>query len=396
MKYLLLLLSLNCFAVDYQPITNEFIIHPGTGGHQIWPSLSIDESRNRIWAVYSQSNETYARAFDLDFNPVFGPVQVNTTTNLQQDEPAIQVDPVSGRVLVAWSDRSGFYTQYMDVRGRILDTVTGQFISPEFPLRDPVNGHTPTESKWRPMLEKHPLGGWVGAWTSGWDEEAMMGWISPDGLYNTGDLMINIYNGGHQDYPDIKISENGTIYAIYLNLYQMFFAKIYNPNFQVVKNQFALSPSPNPQLEMRLETWKDRVVAIWYEFDGDDKGIKMRIFDQLLKPITSVIPVNDTIIGLQKDPDMKIAADGTIITAWEDHFGGVRNYRYKLFNKSGTPLSGERTINQTVADNLSSSVVAPAHVSLINGGRKAVICWQGKSGSPTGQQDAYCRVLLRL
>jgi hypothetical protein len=79
---------------------------------------------------------------------------------------------------------------------------------------------------------------------------------------------------------------------------------------------------------------------------GDQDGIFMRLFAAGGTPTTGEILVNQTTAGRQGLPAVALAADGSIVVAWEGNGAGdVAGIFLRRFSASGTALAGEALVN---------------------------------------------------
>jgi hypothetical protein len=79
---------------------------------------------------------------------------------------------------------------------------------------------------------------------------------------------------------------------------------------------------------------------------GDQDGIFMRLFSAGGTPTTGEILVNQTTAGKQGLPTVAVAADGSIVVAWEGNGAGDNAGIFvRRFSASGTSLVGEALVN---------------------------------------------------
>jgi prepilin-type processing-associated H-X9-DG protein len=97
------------------------------------------------------------------------------------------------------------------------------------------------------------------------------------------------------------------------------------------------------------------IVVAWTSSDGDDEGIKARVFDLNIYPVTNELAVNSTTAGKQCEPAAALDDKGRFMIVWTSGQAGSRIVKGRLFKVSGSPLTSEFAIS-TTGDNFTPSV----------------------------------------
>lgn len=118
------------------------------------------------------------------------------------------------------------------------------------------------------------------------------------------------------------------------------------------------------------------VVVAWTSSDSDSEGVKARVFDPNINPLTPEIAVNSITAGNQYQPAIAIDAHGRFLVVWSSGTEGSRTVSGRFFDVSGSPLSAEFAASSS-GDNFSpAAAVDPNGVF--------TVAWSAKpSGSST-------------
>ena len=180
------------------------------GGHDIWSRIHARDG-GPLWHVWSRSGEVWLQRRDrVTLAPAGAPIHVNITTHLQQDEPELIVLD-DGRVVVAWSDRSSQWAQYMSCQVAIFDE-SGALLLPETPM---WSNAAAAQTNWRPMLDRTREGGFVAAWTAGWGEKSYARVFDGDGTPLAPEFPLQPPSSAKQNSPDIAQGRGGTWFVAY-------------------------------------------------------------------------------------------------------------------------------------------------------------------------------------
>ena len=115
-------------------------------------------------------------------------------------------------------------------------------------------------------------------------------------------------------------------------------------------------------------------VVVWQGRGPSDKhGIFMRLFDANGDATSGELLVNETIGGLQHDPSVAMADDGSFVVSWSGPGGADSAGVFaRRFNTDGTGASGEELVNTITAGEQSESAVS------VNSSGDYVITWSSR------------------
>lgn len=99
---------------------------------------------------------------------------------------------------------------------------------------------------------------------------------------------------------------------------------------------------------------KEAFVVAWTSNDSDDEGIKARVFDPNVNPLTPEIAVNSITAGRQCRPAVALDGHGRFLVVWTGGAEGGRKVFGRFFDLSGLPLCGEFVVASS-GDNFSPS-----------------------------------------
>ena len=117
----------------------------------------------------------------------------------------------------------------------------------------------------------------------------------------------------------------------------------------------------------------DMVIAFAGRGNGDSQGIYARRYDATNTPLGPSFLVNQTTGSNQRYPSVAVGAGGEFVIVWSGSGVGDSNGVYfRLYDDSGTPLTGEVRVNETTRSDQFKPVVAKAP----NG--DFIVTWTGK------------------
>jgi len=321
--------------------------------------VSQAQSYDQIWStpartgtgwtmVWSAGQDIVLRRFDDQLAPLSDDTLVNTTLGQQvQDEPAIGV-ATGGNFLVAWSERYGYDGEQMGIFGRV-HTTWGTPLAAEFQINAVWQA-----SQWRPLIAPTPAGGFVVAWSGGWDGDAFIRVLSSGGAPLGGDVRVNQFVNDAQVDPVVAAAPDGTIFVAFvdfsshgnvgsgLNLWGRRFAA----DGTALGDEFTL-PGTYQNGDQRVPRVAvdaaGRFVVVWQDdlADGDGTAIALRRFDSAGNPLGPDCLVNTTTAGNQSNPVVLADPDGSFLVAWEDRSTGLPRLRARRFAADGTPVAAE-------------------------------------------------------
>ena len=180
--------------------------------HQTWCHAAI--GADHVYFVYHSGQDVFMTTYLRSDMTLLHTQMCNIITENQQDECKIEVDKVTGHVLVAWSDRSCHYTDYMEVVGRIY-APGGRPVTGEIPIS------SSTQTAWRPLLAPRKHGGWYIAYTADWGEDAFVRELYSNGILGP-EHCVNAPNsalGKSQNYPDV-VEVGNSFVAVHMDSYE--------------------------------------------------------------------------------------------------------------------------------------------------------------------------------
>lgn len=313
---------------------------------QIWSTPARTGSGWTI--VWSAGQDIVLRRFSDQLAPLSGDTLVNTTLWQQvQDEPAIGV-ATGGNFLVAWSERYGYDGEQMGIFGRV-HAASGAPLGPEFQVNQIWQA-----SQWRPLISPTPAGGFVVAWSGGWDGDAFVRVLSSTGAPLTGDVRVNQFANDAQVDPAVAVAPDGTILVAFvdfsshgnvgsgLNLWGRRFAADGTP----LGDEFPL-PGTFVNGDQRIPRVAvdaaGRFTVVWQDdlADGAGTAIALRRYDAAGNALGPDRLVNTVTAGNQTNPVVLVDPDGSALVAWVDHSTGLPRLRARRFRSDGRPVAAE-------------------------------------------------------
>lgn len=392
----------------YEPVAAEWQPHVGNSGPQFWCRVALDPDGTLLavsWTGGDQnSNGTYVRLFDGDdLSPITSNKQCNTTTTAQQDENEVSIEP-NGSVLVAWSDRSSTYTDYMNANGRILSSA-GSFTTNEFSLADLVTGHETDASKWRPLL--HPLlsgGSWVGCWTSGWGEDAIGGLIGDDGSLISGDVVLHAYPlNNSQSYVDCCEVEDGIWFVwedetgpdaknIWMRKWEKGLSAPITSTAHCLPSAFRAGDQREPRIAA-TGTGVGNLVLV-YQSAADSvspRDVLQRLFDLDGTPLGDPEVLNSWTTGHQRDPQVEMASNGTYVVVWSDEHSSQNCIRAAYYDIDGDRIGDEWVVNSLPLGSLGVPARRTPSLAMTRDGSRLFFGWSRRSGGTGTNPDCVVR-----
>lgn len=244
-----------------------------------------------VWMDNKQDGSGWgvvARLFDGDGNPVWEELVVNTTTYVDQREPAVAVLS-NGNLLVVWQSQS---------QDGSKDGVYGQLISADgAKVGSEIQLHAITEGD-----QQQAIAAQIGP------DLVLTAWTSPDGNYGgvfgrTFDLAMNPLSG------------------------------------EQLINTWQLSSQTGPRLAFAPEQGG---VAVWTSQaqDGDDYGVYGQRLDNQAGKAGVEFRVNTYTQDSQTAPSVAVFPDGSFIVAWQgqEAGGSIWDVFAQRFDKNGNRL----------------------------------------------------------
>ncbi|MBL8784420.1 MAG: hypothetical protein JNJ59_05925 [Deltaproteobacteria bacterium] len=134
----------------------------------------------------------------------------------------------------------------------------------------------------------------------------------------------------------------------------------------------------------------DRFVVAWESLneDGSSYGIVARIFDAQARPVTAPFIVNTARSGAQTKPAVAIAADGTVLVAWQTFVSAndTGDVMAKAYDKNGVVLVGDTVIPLTTARAQEKPVITLMGAGFLVG-------WESNNQVVDGGYDLFARTV---
>lgn len=393
------------------PTGSQSLITQSTNYNQLWARSVIDTNSN-IWFCYSAGTDTFLLSRAMDGTVFSSSQRVNQVQTVQQDECEIYIDSISDRILVVWSDRSSFYTDYMAAMGRGYNNL-GQPLNDEFSLFDT---QLYSQTMWRPLGYPIPDGGFAVVCTGNWGEEVFFNEIDAlGGRLSTG-VQINspAWQGSNQEYPCVAVNKYGLAFIGWqesngaaaggvstANLPELM-GNMYNTHSNVLAlpTEFRLTEtaySNKVQREPRMAGAPNsgKFYMVWQSNQTNDWDIYCRKYTSLGQGESQSFRVNEVIQGTQRDASIATARNDSYIVVWEDISNSESKIKCRWFDKNGYPLTSEVQVNNwpngIPNESLQLDRATPA---VTIKGQNMVISWGGRSQVLNGGRDVYYRTYI--
>jgi hypothetical protein len=265
------------------------------------------------WSSHNQDGSgwgVYAQRYSMLGLPLGGEFRVNSTTNNDQQYPAVAMDAV-GDFVIVWTSNgqdgngNGVYAQ--------LYCALGTPIGGEFQ----VNTFT-ADNQMYPCVAMDKLGDFTVTWSShnqdgaGWGIYAQR--FSLLGLRLGGEFQVNSTTAGDQEYSDVAMDLAGD----------------------------------------SVITWSSN------KQDGDGWGVYGQRYSTLGLPVGGEFKVNSTTKGDQLYPAAAMDGDGNFVVTWssKDQDGSGWGVYAQMFSLAGITIGGEFRANATTAGDQQYSSIA--------------------------------------
>jgi hypothetical protein len=303
------------FRADGTPKTKQFRVSTSPADEML-PRLAVgaDGSFVVVWqgGPYEDAS-VFGRRFNADGTPRGPRFRLNSDRALSQYEPAVALAP-DGSFVVAWTTDSFSYEDLVNVYARRFDAA-GQPLGPDFR----VNVRIEDEQE-SPQVAVSANGDFVIGWVS-WAGEGeffdiMVRRFARDGTPLTDELQANL--GGYQGTSQVE---------------------------------FALGTAPGGAF---VVLWTDPGAEDTDSPAGDDNtGILGQRFAASGEPVGRSFHVNGSPRGIQDEPAIAVAADGSFFAAWRSYASGSApgpiSILGRRFGSDNRPLGGEVPITLSAA-----------------------------------------------
>ncbi len=369
---------------------SEFRVNTFTVGDQQFPSISAlaDGGFVVTWQSPDLSNNgIYAQRFGADGARVGAEFRVNTTTLLDQLDPAVAA-LTDGGFVVTWESNAqdgslqGVYGQRYAADGAL---VAGEFR---------VNTTTASNQE-NPSLTALTDGGFVATWQSlsqdGDGDGVYAQRYAADGTAAGAEVRVNTTTASNQSNPSITALSDGGFVVSWMSQFQD------GGGFGVYAQRYAADGTPaGAEFRINTTTASDQTLpnitalvgggflATWQSNgqDGSGYGVYAQRYAENGASVGSEFRVNTTTAANQSNPAITALADGGFVVSWTSNFQdgsgtGVYAQRYAA---DGAPAEGEFLVNTTTAAQQEFPTVA----GLADG--SFVVSWNsnGQDGSGVG------------
>ncbi|MBD3881244.1 hypothetical protein IFO70_05710 [Phormidium tenue FACHB-886] len=385
--------------MNVRPLGSELSINPVTSNDQTHPAIAIDSQGKFavVWESEAQDedgNGIYGRLYRSGGAPSGTAFQVNTTEENDQTTPVIAMDAV-GNFVVAWvSDRqdgsgNGIFAQQFDA--------TGQPVGSEFRVNTSTDGDQEA-----PAVAMDANGNYVIAWQSdGQADPSTMGEDSSgNGIFaqrfdRTGakvgrEFRVNTTTDNDQSNPAIDLNSTGEFVIAWESARQDsdgegVFAQRFNRDGTSAGLEFQVNTEvegDQRNAAVAIDSLGSFVVA-WEddERDGDGSGIYAKRFNASANSRGEEFRVNQETSGDQRSPVIGIDAEGYFTVAWasQEQDGDGEGIFARRYNANGVAEGNELRVNSETDDDQRDPAIA------INGGGNSAITWV--SSNQDGDDD---------
>ena len=307
-----------------------------------------------VWSSYLQdgsSNGIFGRRFDPNCVAIDDEFQINTTSSGNQTEPAVAMDAAAGFV-VTWHGPGVSELDSEDIFARRFDP-NGSPIGEEFL----VNTHTGDRQRY-PDAIVNPDGSFAVVWESvnvpAEGDRAICGQLYDSNGVTAGPEFVINAEASVCRYPSVAADADGGFVAVWLDdrSTNSIMARLFDPHglprtetFPVNTVRFRSVTRPSVAMDSA-----GYFVVTW---DGDPDlasldDIHARAFDPNGAPLGEQFPVNTTIDGPQRYPQVALNDVAEFVIVWESVMDPSINERdifAQRFNNFGEPLGSEFLVN---------------------------------------------------
>jgi len=349
---------------------SEFLVNTYTQGDQSYPAITANDFGDYVvtWTSADQDGsgqEIYAQLYSV-VGAEGDEFRINTTTASDQYDPAIIALPGGGFV-VTWTSNgqdgsnSDVYAQRYDgsYNPEVIYTLIGDEGDNVIIWNDSENVVL------RGVAGNDTLSGGSGhnILVGGEGNDTLYGGAGIDNANFSGNIMDYIfgYDGG------LTVTDtnpgNGNEGTDTLNEIETL--QFADSGISVRVSEINMDNFHNPDAIATLAG--GGFVITWSSLgkDGSGYGVYARLFDETGTAISGEIAVNTTTQGSQDSSVITALANGGFVVAWDGRgTGDTSGVFARLFDKTGTAVSGEILINTTTAN----SQVRPDIAALADGG----------------------------
>ena len=312
-----LLIALPTFGDEVISVGDEFLVNTYTTGNQGYDEIATDGAGNFI-AVWEGDGDqdgdfwgVFGQRFAADGSPLGGEFQVNSFSLDYQVQPHVDA-MANGAFVVVWQSYYQDANDDFDVFGQRFDSGG-----------DPVGN----------------------------------------------EFQVNTYTTGYQGHATVAMSSSGGFLVVWESEFQDLsqdglFGRLYDSDGDPVSGELQINTSTaGDQNDARAMPFGSGFLVVWEStsFDGDNEGVVMQEFDASASFVGDEMQVNTYTTGDQEDPELAIAADGTVAVVWEStgQDGSGDGVFGQVFDSNLQPVGQEFRANEaTTANQEDASVLA--------------------------------------
>jgi hypothetical protein len=315
------------------PQGSEFRVNTTTQGDQNNSAVAMDAAGNFVVACQNQNGDwgIYAQRYNAAGVAQGGEFRVNTTTNDDQMNPAVAVGP-SGSFLVTWQSHNqdgsgwGIYAQRYSAAG----VAQGG----EFRVNTTTN-----QNQQDPAVAADGRGDYLVAWQSGsgsgWDIYAQR--YDASGNRLGGEFLVNTTTAGNQPAPAVAADAAGDFLIAWQSQSPGgrwsshtgwdVFAQRFDPTGTVVGSEFRVNTTTaQDQVTPAVALDGSGDAVITWASQGQDNGASWGVYGQRYDATGNRVGgeflVNTTTAGDQQYPSAALDSQGNLVVAWSGNGTG--------------------------------------------------------------------------
>jgi hypothetical protein len=219
-----------------------------------------------------------------------------------------------------------------------------------------------------PQVERDAAGNAVIVWNSedaagkGSQGDIALQFVDAGGSPIGGELLVNTTTAGDQEKPAAALNDAGDLVVVWASMTGVdsaydIMARVYHkrtpigPEFRVNTTWRLTQTEPDVAIDSA-----GHFIVVWNTWtETNDRDVRGRIFASDGTPLTGEFTVNTTLAFSQAKPAVKYCRDGSCVVVWESwNQEGSATPGYgvygRRFSSSGEPLGGEFAVNTTVDD----------------------------------------------
>jgi hypothetical protein len=354
--------GIDCAGICAQPcpVGNELIVNATLPDFQVQPALATAPNGSYyvvVWASFpvaspaqdGSGSGVYLRVYNSLGVPVTGEVQVNTTTNGNQQFPA--VDAINNSFIVTWqgpdADGNGVFARRFSSVGAAIG---GEI----------VVAADPADEQRRPDVAMEPAGSFVVCW----EDQVVTTDIqcrrfNAGGGAVAGEQLVHTVTNDNQNLPVVELADNLEWTVVWQsNAQDGNGVGVYQRRFtaggaaigasETLVNQFTNLNQQGPAIGMNAS---GEYVITWSSDnqDGNSTGVYARRYSPAGAALANEFLVNITTAGAQNNPVVALNTDGDFVVAWQTADDGVLTGVFaRRYDQDGNPYGTEFVVNPTV------------------------------------------------